>query len=51
MYLLAVLGLHCSVDFSLVVESGGYSHCSTQAPLVAVASPVVKHRFYGVRAQ
>ena len=40
----AVLGLHCCVDFSLVVESGSRSYCpvAVQGLLTAVAS-LVEH--------
>ena len=42
---LAVLGLHCCVDFSLVVESGSrsYSPVAVQGLLTAAASLVVEH--------
>ena len=40
---MAVLGLHCCVGFFLAAESGGY-------PLVAVASLVVEHGFWGLWA-
>ena len=35
---------------SLVVASGGYSPVAVHRLLVVVASPVVEHRLYGVRA-
>ena len=42
---LAVLGLHCCVDFSLVVKSGSrsYSPVAVQGLLTAAASLVVEH--------
>ena len=38
--ILAVLGLHCCVNFSLVAESGGYSLLAICGLLIAVASLV-----------
>ena len=37
-YLLTVLGLHCSLGFSLVVVSGGYSLVLVHGLLIVVAS-------------
>ena len=42
-YLLAVLGLHCYTDFSLVETSWGHSQVVVQGHLIVVASLVVKH--------
>ena len=42
-FILAVLGLHCCVGFSLVAASGGYSLVVVRRLLVAVASLVVEH--------
>ena len=44
---LTVLGLRCSMDFSLVAASGGYSPVAVCRLLVAVASLVVEHRLDG----
>ena len=41
---LAVLGLHCCVDFSLVVASNSYCLVVVHELLIAVASFVVDHR-------
>ena len=41
--LLAVLGLHCCVGFSLVAESRGYSLVVVLAILIAVTSLVAEH--------
>ena len=41
--LLALLGLHCYVGFSLVVESEGYS-VAVLGPLLVVAALVLEHR-------
>ena len=46
---LAMLGLHCCVDFSLVVASKGYSLVVVHE-LIAVASFVVEHRLQSVWA-
>ena len=43
-YLLAVLGLHCYTDFSLVAETRGYSLVALHGLPVAVASLVAEHR-------
>ena len=44
-FFLAVLGLHCCEwGLSLVVQSGGYSVVAVNGLLIAVNSPVVKHR-------
>ena len=43
-YLLTVLGLHCSMDISLVAASRGYSLVSVRRLLTAVASLIVEHR-------
>ena len=40
---MAVLGLRCSVDFSLAVASGDYSVVVEWGLLTAVASLVAKH--------
>ena len=40
---LAVLSLHCCVEFSLVVASRGYSLVAVNVLLIAVASFVVEH--------
>ena len=40
---LAVLGLCCSVGFSLVVTSGGYSLVAGHGLLIAVVSLVAEH--------
>ena len=37
-FLLALLGLHCSTGFSLVMVSGGYSLVVVQGFLIAVPS-------------
>ena len=51
MYLfMAVLGLHCCVDFSLVVASRGYSLVVVHELLIAVASFVAGHGLWGGRA-
>ena len=42
---LAVLGLCCCSDFSLVVESGGYSAAAGRRHLIVVASLAAEHRF------
>ena len=41
---LAVLGLHCCADVSLVMESGGYPPVVVLGFLIGVASPVAEHR-------
>ena len=41
---LAVLGLHCHSDFSLVVASQGYSLVAVLELLIAVISLVAEHR-------
>ena len=41
---LAVLGLHCYMSFSLVVETGGYSLVAVRQLLTAAASLVAEHR-------
>ena len=43
--LLAVLGLHCYVAFSLVVMSRGYSSVAVGRLLIAVASSLAEHGF------
>ena len=40
---LAVLGLYCSVAFSLVAESGGYSLVAVCRLLIVMASLVGEH--------
>ena len=40
---LTVLGLRCSMDFSLVAASGGYSLVAAHRLLMAVASLVAEH--------
>ena len=40
---LALLGLCCCTDFSLVVASRGYSLAEVCRLLIAVASPVADH--------
>ena len=40
---LTVLGLHCWVGFSLVVESGGYSLVVVHGHLIVAASLVLEH--------
>ena len=49
-YFLAVLGLHCCTDFSLVVESGGSSLVVVHGPLNAVAFLKAEHRRKGAQA-
>ena len=44
-----VLGLHCSVSFSLVVESRGYS-LVVLGLLIALASLVTEHGLWGTQA-
>ena len=44
-FFLAVLGLCCCTDFSLVVASGSYSLVVVHKPLIVVASLVAEHRF------
>ena len=44
---MAVLDLHCCTAFSLVVTNGGYSLDVVHRLLIAVASVVAKHRFWG----
>ena len=39
---MAVLGLHCCVDFCLVAASGGHSLVAVQGLLIAMAS-LAKH--------
>ena len=46
---LAVLGLHCCMDFSLVVADGGCSLVVLRGLLIAVAS-LVEHRLCGTWA-
>ena len=55
---MAVLGLRCCMDFSLVGESGGYSPGAVESILssipgllIAVASPVAVHRLWSAWAQ
>ena len=51
MYLFSlVLNLRCSVGFSLVEASGGYSVVAMHGLLIAVASLVVEHRLQGAWA-
>ena len=45
--LLVVVGLLCSAGFSLVAASGGHSLLARHRLLIAVASFVVEHGFYG----
>ena len=40
---LTMLGLHCCVGFSLVVESGGYSLVAVHRLLITGASLVAEH--------
>ena len=47
---MAVLGLHCCVGFFLVAESRGYPLVGVSGFLVAVASLVVEHGFWGLWA-
>ena len=47
MYLLVVLGLRCCADFSLIVESRGYSLAVVHRLLIAVASFVTEHGLEG----
>ena len=47
---MAVLGLHCSVDFSLVLVSRGHSLVVVHGLLIAVASFVAGHGLWGGRA-
>ena len=42
-FILAVLGLHCCVGFSLVVESRGYSLVAVCGLLIAMASLIEEH--------
>ena len=42
-YFLSVLGLHCCMDFSLVVASRGYSLVVRPGFLIAVASLAREH--------
>ena len=44
MYLLAVLGLHCHVGFSVTVEGRGYSLGAVHRFLSVVVSLVAEHR-------
>ena len=46
-YLLAVLGLCCSVGFSLVAASGGYSLGVMHSLLIVMASLVTEHGLQG----
>ena len=46
-YVLAVLGLHCFMGFSLVVVSGGYFLDAVHRLLTAETSLVLKHRLKG----
>ena len=48
--LLAVLGLHCCVGFSLVVASRGCSLIAVCGLLIAVVSLVAEHGRQGTRA-
>ena len=41
-FFLTVLGFPCCADFSLVMESGGYSSAATFGLLIAVASLVAE---------
>ena len=43
-FILSVLGLHCCVGFALVASSRSCSPVAGHGLLIAVASPVVKHR-------
>ena len=47
---LAVLGLHCCIGFSLVVEIRGYCLAAVYEALIAVASLAVEHRLHGAQA-
>ena len=47
---LAVLGLHCCADFSLVEASRGYSQAAVHGLLIVVAS-LVELRLLGACAQ
>ena len=42
-FILAVLGLCCCVDFSLVAASEGYSLVAVRRLLIEAASPVAEH--------
>ena len=42
-FILAVLGLHCCMGFSLVAASGGFALVVVRRLLVAVASLVAEH--------
>ena len=44
MYLLAVLGLHCHVGFSVTVEGRGYSLGAVHRFLSVAVSLVAEHR-------
>ena len=44
LFIWAVLGLHCSVSFSLVAVSRGYSVVVVHGLLIVVASLAVEHR-------
>ena len=50
LFIWVVLGLCCSVDFSLIVASGGYSLVVGHGLLTAVASLAVEPSFQGMRA-
>ena len=49
-YVLAVLGIHCFMGFSLVVVSGGYFLDAVHRLLTVETSLVLKHRLKGARA-
>ena len=50
LFILVVLGLCCFVDFSLTVASGGYSLAVVHGLHIAVASPAVEPKFWGMWA-
>ena len=50
LFILALLGLHCCTDFSLVVVSGRWSAAVVRGLLIAAASLVVERRLWGTRA-
>ena len=49
-FFLAVLGLRCYVNFSLVLESSGYSLVAVHQLLIGWASLIVEHRLLGMLA-
>ena len=49
-YLLAVLGLHCCMGFSLAVVSRGYSVFVVCGFLIVLASFIMDHGLYGARS-